>query len=91
VEFFFHAASLTLLSAMLLIYYAFRDTEFMVSLFSIYCGNSLFSITIRYTVGNTACSFVDLVTYLSLYFFGLVSTLGVNFLYSKQLDALLVL
>ena len=46
---------------------------------------------IRYTVGNTAYGYRGFGDLFVFIFFGLVSTLGVNFLYSKQLDAILFL
>ena len=46
---------------------------------------------IRYTVGNTAYGYRGYGDLFVFVFFGLVSTLGVNFLYSKQLDAILFL
>lgn len=76
---------LTLFSAMLLIYYAFRDTNLSYSLFYLVLGILAIASAIRYTMGNTAYGyrgFGDLFVFL---FFGLVSTIGVNFLYSKEL------
>jgi 1,4-dihydroxy-2-naphthoate octaprenyltransferase len=46
---------------------------------------------IRYTVGNSAYGYRGFGDVFVFVFFGLVSTLGVNFLYSKQLDAVLIL
>jgi 1,4-dihydroxy-2-naphthoate octaprenyltransferase len=77
---------LTLFSAMLLIYYAFRYTNLSYSLFYLILGVLAIASAIRYTVGNTAYGyrgFGDLFVFL---FFGLVSTIGVNFLYSKELN-----
>ena len=84
-------SALTLLSAILLIYYAFADTNLWYSLF--YFGLGILSIVsaIRYTVGNTAYGYRGFGDVFVFVFFGLVSTLGVNFLYSKQLDFELVL
>jgi 1,4-dihydroxy-2-naphthoate octaprenyltransferase len=82
---------LTLLSSILLIYYAFTDTNIFYSLFFLVLGILAIVSAIRYTVGNTAYGyrgFGDLYVFI---FFGLVSTLGVNFLYSKQLDFILFL
>ncbi|MDG2432417.1 1,4-dihydroxy-2-naphthoate octaprenyltransferase [Flavobacterium sp.] len=82
---------LTLCSAMALIYYAFTDTNVFYSLFYLLLGILAIFSAIRYTVGNTAYGyrgFGDLFVFL---FFGLVSTLGVNFLFSKQIDAVLLL
>ena len=77
---------LTLLSAMLLIYYAFRDTNLGYSLFYLVLGILAIASAIRYTVGDTAYGYRGFGDAFVFVFFGLVSTLGVNFLYSKQLN-----
>jgi len=82
----FLTASLTLISAMLLIYYAFRDTNIGYSLFYLVLGILAVASAIRYTVGNTAYGYRGYGDLFVFVFFGLVSTLGVNFLYSKQLS-----
>jgi 1,4-dihydroxy-2-naphthoate octaprenyltransferase len=82
----FLTASLTLISAMLLIYYAFRDTNIGYSLFYLVLGILAIASAIRYTVGNTAYGYRGYGDLFVFVFFGLVSTLGVNFLYSKQLS-----
>jgi 1,4-dihydroxy-2-naphthoate octaprenyltransferase len=79
-------SALTLLSAMLLIYYAFTDTNLWYSLFYLVLGLLSIVSAIRYTVGNTAYGYRGYGDLFVFVFFGLVSTLGVNFLYSKQLD-----
>ncbi len=84
-------AGLTLLSSMLLIYYAFRDTNFFYTLFFLVLGILAIASAIRYTVGNTAYGYRGYGDLFVFVFFGLVSTLGVNFLYSKQVDFELVL
>lgn len=82
---------LTLISAISLIYFAFRDTNLLFSLFYLILGILAIVSAIRYTVGNTAYGYRGFGDLFVFIFFGLVSTLGVNFLYSKQLDALLFL
>ena len=82
----FLTASLPLISAMLLIYYAFRDTNIGYSLFYLVLGVLAIASAIRYTVGNTAYGYRGYGDLFVFVFFGLVSTLGVNFLYSKQLS-----
>jgi 1,4-dihydroxy-2-naphthoate octaprenyltransferase len=77
---------LTLISSMLLIYYAFKDTNIGYSLFYLALGILAIASAIRYTVGNTAYGYRGFGDLFVFVFFGLVSTLGVNFLYSKQLD-----
>ena len=82
---------LTLLSAILLIYFAFADTNIGYSLFFLVLGIIAIVSAIRYTIGNTAYGYKGFGDLFVFVFFGLVSTLGVNFLYSKQLDAILFL
>lgn len=82
---------LTLCSAMALIYYAFTDTNLFYSLFYLVLGILAIFSAIRYTVGNTAYGYRGFGDLFVFIFFGLVSTLGVNFLFSKQIDAILLL
>ena len=77
---------LTLLSAITLIYFAFGETNIGYSLFYLGLGILAIASAIRYTVGNTAYGYRGYGDVFVFVFFGLVSTLGVNFLYSKQLD-----
>jgi len=77
---------LTLFSAILLIYFAFRNTNLWYSIFYLVLGVLAIISAIRYTVGNTAYGYRGFGDIFVFIFFGLVSTLGVNFLYSKQLD-----
>lgn len=81
---------LTLLSAMALIYYAFGYEHLFYSFFYLILGILAILSAIRYTVGNTAYGYRGYGDVFVFVFFGLVSTLGVNFLYSKQLDFVLV-
>jgi 1,4-dihydroxy-2-naphthoate polyprenyltransferase len=82
---------LTLISAIILIYLAFRNTNLGYSLFYLGLGILAIASAIRYTVGNSAYGYKGLGDVFVFVFFGLVSTLGVNFLYSKQLDLILIL
>jgi len=82
---------LTLLSAIALIYFAFTDTNLFYSVFYLVLGILAILSAIRYTVGNTAYGYRGYGDLFVFIFFGLVSTLGVNFLYSKQIDIELVL
>ncbi len=77
---------LTLISSILLIYFAFKDTNIGYSLFYLALGILAIASAIRYTVGNTAYGYRGFGDLFVFVFFGLVSTLGVNFLYSKQLN-----
>jgi 1,4-dihydroxy-2-naphthoate octaprenyltransferase len=79
-------ALLTLGSAILLIYFAFADTNLYYSLFYLVLGILAITSAIRYTVGATAYGYRGFGDLFVFVFFGLVSTLGVNFLYSKQID-----
>jgi 1,4-dihydroxy-2-naphthoate octaprenyltransferase len=79
-------ASLTLISAISLIYVAFKATNFGYSLFYLILGVLAIASAIRYTVGNTAYGYRGYGDLFVFVFFGLVSTLGVNFLYSQQLN-----
>jgi 1,4-dihydroxy-2-naphthoate octaprenyltransferase len=84
-------AALTLLSAIFLIYVAFGESNLVYSLFYLVLGIVAIVSAIRYTVGNSAYGYRGYGDLFVFIFFGLVSTLGVNFLYSKQLDFVLVL
>lgn len=79
-------AGLTLMSSIILIFYAFRYTNLGLSLFYLVLGILAIASAIRYTVGNTAYGYRGFGDLFVFVFFGLVSTLGVNFLYSKELD-----
>jgi len=82
---------LTFISAILLIYFAFGVDYIWYSLIFLILGILAIISAIRYTVGNTAYGYSGYGDLFVFIFFGLVSTLGVNFLYSKQLDFILVL
>jgi 1,4-dihydroxy-2-naphthoate octaprenyltransferase len=82
---------LTLLSAITLIYFAFGETNFVYSIFFLLLGIAAIVSAIRYTVGNSAYGYKGFGDLFVFVFFGLVSTLGVNFLYSKEIDPLLIL
>lgn len=81
---------LTLLSAVLLIYFAFSDTNIYYSLFYLVLGVLAIIAAIRYTIGARAYGYRGFGDVFVFVFFGLVSTLGVNFLYSQQIDLILV-
>ncbi len=82
---------LTLASAIALIYFAFGKENIGYSLFFLGLGILAISSAIRYTVGNSAYGYKGQGDIFVFVFFGLVSTLGVNFLHSKQVDLQLVL
>jgi len=81
---------LTLLSAVLLIFLAFRG-DMLFSLLFLVLGILAIASAIRYTIGTSAYGYRGYGDVFVFVFFGLVSTLGVNFLYSKQLDLVLIL
>lgn len=82
---------LTFLSATLLIYFAFGVDYIWYSIIFLILGILAIISAIRYTVGNTAYGYSGYGDLFVFVFFGLVSTLGVNFLYSKEFDWILVL
>mgnify|MGYP003402316836 FL=1 len=84
-------SGLTLFSAIYLIYLAFGAQNLGYSIFYLILGIAAIASAIRYTVGNSAYGYRGFGDVFVFVFFGLVSTLGVNFLYSKQMDAILIL
>ena len=82
---------LTLLSALILIYFAFGETNFIYSIIFLVLGITAIASAIRYTVGNSAYGYKGFGDIFVFVFFGLVSTLGVNFLFSKEIEPLLIL
>lgn len=82
---------LTFISALLLIYFAFGEAYIWYSVFFIVLGLLAIASAIRYTVGDTAYGYRGFGDFFVFVFFGLVSTLGVNFLYSKEVDYKLLL
>ncbi len=77
---------LTLGIAILLIYFSFRNSNLGFSLFFLLLGIAAIVAAIKYTVGNSAYGYKGFGDVFVFIFFGLVSTIGVNFLYSKQLN-----
>lgn len=82
---------LTFISALLLIYFAFGEAYIWYSILFIVLGLLAIASAIRYTVGDTAYGYRGFGDFFVFVFFGLVSTLGVNFLYSKEVDYKLLL
>ncbi|NBL64307.1 1,4-dihydroxy-2-naphthoate octaprenyltransferase [Flavobacterium sp. NST-5] len=82
---------LTFICSLLLIYFAFGVEYIGYSVFFIVLGTLAIMSAIRYTVGNTAYGYRGYGDFFVFVFFGLVSTLGVNFLYSKEVDPVLIL
>ncbi|GAA4045610.1 1,4-dihydroxy-2-naphthoate octaprenyltransferase [Flavobacterium chungnamense] len=87
----FITAFLTLVSAMLLIYVSFKGKYFLYSIIFFVLGILAIASAIRYTVGKNPYGYRGLGDVFVFTFFGLVSTFGVYFMFSKQIDWLLFL
>jgi 1,4-dihydroxy-2-naphthoate polyprenyltransferase len=81
----------SLLTTILLIYFAFKDSNFGYSLFFFLLAIIAIVAAVKYTVGNSAYGYKGFGDVFVFIFFGLVSTLGVHFLYVKQIDTQLIL
>ena len=84
-------ASITLVLALSLIYVAFGKENFALSMIFILLGIGSIGAAIKYTVGSNAYGYNGLGDLFVFIFFGLVSVLGSNFLYTHFLDWKLVL
>jgi 1,4-dihydroxy-2-naphthoate octaprenyltransferase len=82
---------LTFVSALLLIYSSFKEDYLLYSLIFLVLGILAIASAIRYTVGNSAYGYRGYGDVFVFVFFGLVSTFGVYFMFSKELDWLLLL
>ncbi|HLF51865.1 1,4-dihydroxy-2-naphthoate octaprenyltransferase [Flavobacterium sp.] len=82
---------LTLLSAILLIYFSFKEQYLLYSFIFLFLGILAIASAIRYTVGKSAYGYNGYGDIFVFVFFGLVSTLGIYFMFSKQIDWLLLL
>ena len=82
---------LTLISAILLIYVAFKDHNLGFSLFYLGLGILAIASAIRYTVGNSAYGYRGYGDLFVFLFFGWVSTLGIYFMFAKEMDWFLLL
>lgn len=74
-----------------LIYHAFGADQFLTSLVFIILGILAIVAAIKYTVGASAYGYKALGDVMVFLFFGWLSVLGTYFLYSKQLDFLMLL
>jgi 1,4-dihydroxy-2-naphthoate octaprenyltransferase len=81
---------LTLLSAIALIYVAFKDHNLLFSFIYLLLGILAIASAIRYTVGNSAYGYRGFGDLFVFIFFGLVSTLGIYFMFAKEMDWLLL-
>ena len=77
---------LTLFSAILLIYNAFKNHNLGYSLFFFVLGILAIASAIRYTVGNTAYGYRGYGDLFVFVFFGMVSTMGIYFMFAKTLE-----
>jgi len=84
-------SAITLLFAVLLIYFAFKDHYLLYSLIFFVLGILAIASAIRYTVGKGAYGYRGFGDLFVFVFFGLVSTFGVYFMFSKNIDWLLLL
>lgn len=84
-------ACVTLVFAGLLIYFAFKESYLWYSLLFLVLGVLAIASAIRYTIGNNAYGYKGYGDVFVFVFFGLVSTFGVYFMFSKTLDVLLLL
>ena len=82
---------ITLLSAILLIYCSFKEKYLIYSLVFLVLGILAIASAIRYTVGTGAYGYRGYGDIFVFVFFGLVSTLGIYFMFAKQIDWLLLL
>lgn len=87
----FITAFLTLVSAMLLIYFSFKGKYFLYSIIFFVLGILAIASAIRYTVGKNPYGYRGLGDVFVFTFFGIVSTFGVYFMFSKQMDSLLLM
>ena len=84
-------SAITLLFAVLLIYFAFKDHYLLYSFIFFVLGILAIASAIRYTVGKGAYGYRGFGDVFVFVFFGLVSTFGVYFMFSKSIDWLLLL
>jgi 1,4-dihydroxy-2-naphthoate polyprenyltransferase len=87
----FITAFLTFVSAMLLIYFSFKEKYLVYSLIFFVLGILAIASAIRYTIGKNPYGYRGLGDVFVFVFFGIVSTFGIYFMFSKQLDLLLLL
>lgn len=87
----FFMTVLTLASALLLIYVSFKGKYLWYSLAFFILGIAAITSAIRYTVGSGAYGYRGYGDLFVFIFFGLVSTFGIYFMFSKEIDWLLLL
>ncbi|MFN3753772.1 1,4-dihydroxy-2-naphthoate polyprenyltransferase [Flavobacterium sp.] len=82
---------ITLTFAILLIYFAFKESYLLYSFIFLILGVLAIASAIRYTVGKGAYGYRGYGDLFVFVFFGLVSAFGVYFMFSKTIDWLLLL
>ncbi len=82
---------LTMISAVALIYFSFKENNLVFSLFFLFLATLAVASAIRYTVGNTAYGYRGYGDIFVFVFFGLVSTEGIYFMFAKEVSSLLML
>jgi 1,4-dihydroxy-2-naphthoate octaprenyltransferase len=82
---------LTLFSAILLIYFSFKGKYFIYSMIFLILGILAIASAIRYTIGTGAYGYRGFGDVFVFVFFGLVSTIGIYFMFVKSLDWVLFL
>ncbi|WP_333695555.1 1,4-dihydroxy-2-naphthoate octaprenyltransferase [Flavobacterium sp.] len=87
----FITALVTFIFSVLLIYFAFEFKYFYYSIFFLLLGIVAIASAIRYTVGKKAYGYKGFGDLFVFVFFGLVSTYGSYFMFSKYLDWTLLL
>ncbi len=81
----------TLISALVLIYFSFKEKYLLYSLVFFTLGILAIASAILYTVGSGAYGYRGFGDVFVFVFFGLVSTLGIYFMYAKKIDLILLL
>ena len=79
-------AVLTMISAIVLIYFSFKEYYLTYSLFFLTLGALAIASAIRYTVGNTAYGYRGYGDLFVFIFFGMVSTMGIYFMFAKTFE-----
>ena len=87
----FFMTFLTLLSALSLIYFSFKGKYLLFSILFFILGIMAIASAIRYTVGKNPYGYRGLGDVFVFVFFGLVSTFGIYFMFSKSIDWQLLL
>ncbi len=87
----FFMTFITLCSAMLLIYVSFKGKYLLYSLIFLVLGIMAITSAIRYTVGKNPYGYRGYGDVFVFLFFGMVSTFGIYFMFSKTIDWLLLL